>query len=149
MGNVWYIVILCVGILYLLNPFDLVPDFVPILGWIEDLVVVAVAFWLANRVRSTAPGGDASRQHTGSERTQTDREAMGERQTESLSKTPWQLLDIEPDADEEAVETAYKAKLMQYHPDRAAHLGEELQELAHEKTLELQRAYEHIKRQRA
>jgi DnaJ like chaperone protein len=37
---------------------------------------------------------------------------------------------------------------MQYHPDRVAHLGEDLQRLAHEKTLEIQRAYEHIKRRR-
>jgi len=43
MGNVWYIVILCVGILYVLNPIDLVPDVIPILGWIEDLLVFAAA----------------------------------------------------------------------------------------------------------
>ena len=43
MGNVWYIVILCVGILSVLNPIDLVPDVIPILGWIEDLLVFAAA----------------------------------------------------------------------------------------------------------
>ncbi len=148
MGNVWYIVILCFGILYLLSPIDLVPDFVPVLGWLEDIVVVAVAFWLANRMRSS-PAGGASGQHAGSERAQTERDAMRDRPTEPLAKTPWQLLDVEPDADEEAIEAAYKAQLMQYHPDRVAHLGEELQGLAHEKTLEIQRAYEQIKRQRA
>lgn len=149
MSNVWYIVILCIGILYLLSPIDLVPDFVPVLGWLEDLVVVAVAFWLASRMRASGQGRDDDEEHADTERAQADRDAMRDRSTAPLSKTPWQLLDIEPDADEEAVEAAYKAKLMQYHPDRASHLGEELQDLAHEKTLELQRAYEQIKRQRA
>jgi DnaJ like chaperone protein len=58
------------------------------------------------------------------------------------------LLDIESGASDAEVEAAYKAKLMQYHPDRVAHLGEDLQRLAHERTLEIQRAYEHIKRRR-
>ena len=58
------------------------------------------------------------------------------------------MLDIEPDASDEAIDAAYKAKLMQYHPDRVAHLGDELQRVAHEKTLEIQRAYEQIKRLR-
>jgi preprotein translocase subunit Sec63 len=108
MGNVWYIVILCVGILYVLNPIDLVPDVIPILGWIEALLVFAAA----------------------------------------LPKTPWQLLDIKASAADAEVKAAYRAKLMQYHPDRVAPLGEDVQRLAHEKKLEIQRAYEHIKRRR-
>jgi DnaJ like chaperone protein len=141
MGNVWYMVILCLGILYVLSPFDLVPDVIPILGWIEDIVVFAAALWLANRVR--APASDHASKHA-----EADGGSQEEPAAAPLPKTPWQLLDLEPDASDEAIDAAYKAKLLQYHPDRVAHLGEDLQRLAHEKTLEMQRAYEQIKRRR-
>lgn len=146
MSNVWYIVILCLGILYVLSPFDLVPDFVPVLGWVEDLLVFAVALWLANRMRSSAPADATSGQ--GDEPRSSDSDTLRDPPTPPLAKTPWQVLDIEPDASEEDIDAAYKAKLMQYHPDRVAHLGEDIQRLAHEKTLEIQRAYEQIKRRR-
>ncbi len=148
MGNIWYIVILCFGILYVLSPIDLVPDFVPILGWVEDLLVFAVALWLADRVRKSAPTDDASKPGEASSHTRADGDPLGDQPKAPLPKTPWQLLDIEPGASDEAIEAAYKAQLMQYHPDRVAHLGEDLQRLAHEKTLEIQRAYEQIKRRR-
>jgi len=33
----------------------------------------------------------------------------------------------------------------EYHPDKVAHLGEALQEVAHEKSQEIQRAYQLLK----
>lgn len=37
---------------YALSPIDLVPDFIPILGWIDDLVIVPAGLYLA---RSLVP----------------------------------------------------------------------------------------------
>jgi DnaJ like chaperone protein len=34
--------------------------------------------------------------------------------------------------------------MKEYHPDKVAHLGEELQELAHRKVLEIQKAYQQL-----
>ena len=36
-------------LLYLLDPFDLFPDIVPLLGWADDAVIVPVGLWLASR----------------------------------------------------------------------------------------------------
>ncbi len=35
--------------------------------------------------------------------------------------------------------------MKEYHPDKVAHLGEELQELAHKKSLDIQRAYQQLR----
>ncbi len=126
MGNVWYVIILCIGILYVLSPIDVVPDVVPILGWVEDLLVFAVALWLANRMRKSEPTDAASERDDASRRGQANGDTLREPPA-SAPTTPWQLLGIEPSASSDVIEAAYKAKLMQYHPDRVAHLGEELQ----------------------
>lgn len=36
---------------YLVNPFDIVPDFIPFLGWIDDIVIVPlVVSWIVSRL---------------------------------------------------------------------------------------------------
>ncbi len=34
----------------------------------------------------------------------------------------------------------------EYHPDKVAHLGEDLQKLAHRKSLEIQQTYQQLRR---
>ena len=38
---------------YALSPIDLVPDFIPVLGWLDDLLIVPAGIWLA--VRAVPP----------------------------------------------------------------------------------------------
>lgn len=35
---------------YALSPIDLIPDFIPVLGWLDDVVIVAAGIWLALRL---------------------------------------------------------------------------------------------------
>lgn len=44
-------------VLYLMSPIDLVPDFIPVLGYLDDLVVVMLAVWAFARL---APRGTAA-----------------------------------------------------------------------------------------
>lgn len=37
------------SIFYLLSPIDLIPDFIPVAGWIDDLVIVPLLLSLAER----------------------------------------------------------------------------------------------------
>ena len=39
---------------YALSPIDLIPDFIPVLGWLDDLLIVPAGIWLA--VRAVPPG---------------------------------------------------------------------------------------------
>ena len=36
---------------YLVNPFDVIPDFIPLLGWVDDIVLVPLMVsWIVSRL---------------------------------------------------------------------------------------------------
>ena len=37
--NSFVIVVLILALLYILSPIDLIPDFIPVVGWADDLAV--------------------------------------------------------------------------------------------------------------
>lgn len=58
-----------------------------------------------------------------------------------------ELLKVNTNASIEEIKHAYKKRVMEYHPDRVASLGEELQILARNKTQEINQAYDFLKKQ--
>ena len=54
---------------------------------------------------------------------------------------PYVVLGVTRGASRDEIAHAYREQLKRYHPDRVADLGPELQQVAHRKTVELQRAY--------
>lgn len=43
--------LVCIAaVLYTLSPIDLVPDFIPVLGYLDDVVLVPALIWLAIRL---------------------------------------------------------------------------------------------------
>jgi uncharacterized membrane protein YkvA (DUF1232 family) len=50
-GTPWYAKLLVAGIVaYALSPIDLIPDFVPVLGYLDDLVLIPLGIFLAIRM---------------------------------------------------------------------------------------------------
>lgn len=44
------------AVVYFLSPVDAIPDFIPILGWLDDLgVLSAAAFWMVRQVKQYQP----------------------------------------------------------------------------------------------
>lgn len=41
--------LIAIALAYALSPFDLIPDFIPVLGWIDDLLLVPLLLWIAIR----------------------------------------------------------------------------------------------------
>ena len=60
----------------------------------------------------------------------------------------YDILEILPDVTDEEVKKAYRRLAVEYHPDKVAHLGEDIRKSATEKFQTLNEAYEQIKKQR-
>jgi hypothetical protein len=79
----------------------------------------------------------------GSNRTTQDKSRTNFKDSSSkIKKTPFEVLGISPRASRKEIQTAYKDAIKKYHPDKLSHLGEEFSNLANEKFLEVQEAYD-------
>jgi len=137
----WLIII---AVLYLLFPRDLIPDFFGRgLGLIDDFALIALmTYFYRNRLRKD--DAHTSRESAGSDERR--RSSSDPEEASESSFDPYRILGIDPSASDEEIRAAYAARMHEYHPDKVAHLGEELQEVAHRKTVEIQRAYEKLRK---
>ena len=136
------------GAIYVLSPFDAVTDFVPILGQMDDLFVLGLVLYYCWKVPvfkkllgffSTSPGQDDEKRESDS-----NAGTQGTRQTSASD--PYEILGVAPGAGPEEIKAAYRQISQKYHPDKVAHLGLEFQELAQKKFVEIQQAYETLRR---
>lgn len=63
-------------------------------------------------------------------------------------KSDYDVLEIDMQATDEEVKKAYKRMAVKYHPDKVAHLGDDVQKAAKEKFQRLNQAYDNIKKSR-
>lgn len=137
----WFWIILALA--YIVSPYDLIPDFIPVRGWIDDIVVALLLWRYLYRNRSRPSGSrpddepphgrDQHRQHrqTGSAFGDSDRD-------------PHDVLGVSRGAGREEIRTAYRKLANQYHPDKVNHLGKEFQQLAEQRFKEIQQAYQRL-----
>jgi len=122
------------GLIYFIWPIDLIPDRFGILGRLDDVLLIAFMIWKTYQSRHT----NSTQQKASS----THQASRPQQAPASPAKSPAEILEVSPDATREEIETRYRELMKQYHPDRVTHLGKEFQELAHEKAVEIQGAYQ-------
>ena len=135
----WLIV---AAIAYLLLPYDLIPDFLGLPGRADDLGLMAFLAWFyrdhLRKHSASRTGNPDAKTRSGASRAagaDADRRRPGR-------FDPREVLGVAASASSDEIRAAYRARMQEYHPDRVAHLGDELQQLAHEKAQEIQRAYQ-------
>jgi len=136
--------LIAIAVIYVLFPRDLIPDYLGRgLGLIDDASVIAFFTWLFRRhAREWAQrgfagaGGDAGPRPS----------PPPPLQAEPRAPEAHEVLGVAKSATKAEIDSAYKARMKEYHPDKVAHLGQELQDLAHRKVLEIQAAYARLRK---
>lgn len=119
--------------LYVRSPIDLIPDGTPV-GFLDDILIATGAYvWLRRRMGIDQPSPRQEQRQETKRTVHTD-----------TGWDPYAVLGLGHGASPAEISRAYRSQMKRYHPDRVDDLGEELQRVAHEKTLEIQRAYEEL-----
>jgi DnaJ like chaperone protein len=140
---------------YALSPYDLVPDFLVGWGWLDDLIILGLLWrYLYSPIRKKYNYAKAYQEYTQSARSDSREGFSSDKRTsgsDSRSRKdgnlndPWSVLGIGRNASAEDIKRAYRQLAMTYHPDKVIHLGEEFRELAENRFVEIQRAYQELR----
>ena len=120
---------LILALVYFVFPLDLVPDIFGPFGRIDDLIIFGLALMRVLKDRKER----AKEQQRASD--------SGRRDLKTTAD-PYTLFKLSPNATQAEIDARYKELAKDYHPDRVAHLGEDLRKVAHEKMIEIQHAYD-------
>ena len=166
--KIWFIIASIVfGLLYFLSPIDILPDYLGIPGRVDDILLVLVLIYLFRKLMrpdsiknrsfrdfiknifaNTDPSNSDTRhkwdKQTGAKGRSDNQSAEG---SKIDAQDPYTVLGIQPGASQEEIGKAYHDLSKKYHPDRVNHLGAEFRDLAHRKFINLQKAYEALRRE--
>ena len=133
-----------IALLYILSPWDLIPDALGLLGRVDEIVLIWFLYWRYKRIIENLKQ-EFQTYYGNKSTTQETSDSEEPQQQETSSFDPYRVLELSPGATKEEIAKQYKVMLKKYHPDRVHHLGEEFHKLAHEKAVEIQKAYEMLK----
>lgn len=129
---------LILALVYFVFPLDLIPDIFGPFGRFDDLLIFGLAIWRVLK----------DRQARSQEQQATDQSSQRNGpKSPTKNVDPYTLFKLQPGASQAEIDARYKELAKDYHPDRVAHLGEDLRAVAHEKMIEIQRAYDALTQQ--
>ena len=129
---------LILAIVYFVFPLDLIPDIFGPFGRIDDFAIFALAIWRVMKDRQQRAAG---------QRGDSQQKTAEKANTTKDPADPYELFKLSRGASRAEIDARYKELAKDYHPDRVAHLGEDLRKVAHEKMIEIQKAYDTLSRQ--
>jgi DnaJ like chaperone protein len=149
----WQIILIILVVLYILSPYDLLPDLIIGWGWLDDIVILGFLLrYFYNRKKKREAfqkyyQNSKNADHTGNRTTGNNQSRTHTREEESAASQwdPYQILEIERGASQEKIKQPFRKLAGKYHPDKLEYLGDEFKVLAEQRFKEIQRAYEELK----
>ncbi len=123
-------------IIYIISPLDLHPFI------FDDIIASGFLYYIWQKFKGQKRQKNYYNHTKGESRTNTERGAGDQLRLDEA----YRLLHVSPDASWSKIQKAYKERMSKTHPDKVAHLSEELQEKSRELSLEINNAYNLIKR---
>ena len=129
-------------VIYIISPFDAHPLF------LDDLIASGFLFYTLYKNSKRKKQQQQYYNHY----SQSQSSGQSQNKTETESRGPvtldkaYRLLGVNSNASLEEIASAYKEKMTKSHPDKVSHLSEELQDKAKELALNLNEAYDLIKK---
>ena len=149
----WTILLVILAVLYILSPYDILPDLVIGWGWLDDIVILGFLLRFFYNLKKKRAAYRRYYQNSNTAENAGDRNA-GTNQSrshspgEKSSSGPWdpyQILEIERGASQDEIKQAFRKLAGKYHPDKVEYLGDEFKVLAEQRFKEIQRAYEELR----
>lgn len=130
-----FYILIIILIIYIVSPLDLHPLI------FDDLIASGFLYYIWQKLKKQK----SPRNYYSKNRSQANTKTKPSYSEMSLEEAH-RLLHVNPDAPWEEVQKAYKERMAKSHPDKVSHLSEELQKKAKELTLEINKAFNIIKR---
>ena len=150
----WTILLIILAVLYILSPYDILPDLMIGWGWLDDIVILGFLLrYFYNRKKKRDAfqkyyqnNKNADSAGNSSTKNNQSRRDTSEGDSSSRHWDPYQILEIERGASQENIKQAFRHLAGKYHPDKVEYLGNEFKALAEKRFKEIQRAYEELRR---
>jgi uncharacterized membrane protein YkvA (DUF1232 family) len=145
----WKIILLILALIYVLSPYDLLPDMILGWGWIDDLVILGFLWRYFHLSKKQKRYQNDKQAHSGHNYKDTSGENNSRSNTHTQDSAaflnPYEILGIENDSTQEDIKKAYRQLAGKYHPDKVEHLGDEFKALAEKRFKKIQQAYEELR----
>jgi len=149
----WKIILIVLAVIYALNPYDILPDFIVGWGWLDDIVMLGLLWrYLYNQKKKREAfqkyyQGNPNAYDYGSSNSDKEKKSSTYTNSGDFSGVwdPYKTLGIDRSASPEDIKRAYRDLAGKYHPDKVVHLGEEFKALAEKRFKDIQRAYDELR----
>ena len=149
----WQIILIILVILYILSPYDILPDFLVGWGWLDDLVALGLLLRYFNTLKKKREafqkyyqnGQKSYDEDAGATAGKNYSQTHANNRESSFQWDPYRILEIERNASQETIKKAFRRLAGKYHPDKVQHLGEEFRVLAEKRFKEIHKAYDELK----
>jgi len=129
-GEIMKILFIILGLIYVISPYDLIPDFLLGFGWLDDLTVIWILWQKFCGIRNQFnPFNYYTRQSDNS----------------ITIDESYAVLGLEQNAAPDEIKTAYRSLAKKYHPDKVRQLKAEDKKKAEIKFRQIQEAYDNLK----